>query len=140
MHARIGAPVEEAIAKCQAYAAYANDNYMPFLWKFYKGSRATLFSLLDHVNLVSTSQDNNVFHSLEFLRSHRKSNAEWLDISSGSPDGSPLVISWISDKWWKLVTGCANRRCSPERVNRRQFEVCVFSQIMNELKAGRPMH
>jgi hypothetical protein len=77
-----------------------------------------------------------VFHSLEFLREHRKSNAEWLDITSGSPDGASLAIGWIPEKWWKLVTGCANRRCSPKRVNRRQFEVCVFSQIMSELKVG----
>ena len=96
------------------------------------GSRATLFSLLEHVTLVSTTQNDDVCKALEFIREHQRSTAEWLEL----PTDSPPDLSCVSEKWWKLVTGSTSHKHSPTRVNRRQFEACVFSQILNELKAA----
>ena len=59
-----------------------------------------------------------------------------IDITEGGPDGKPLNITWIPEKWWKLVTETSNRKNTPTHVDRRQFEVCLFSQVMTELKAG----
>ncbi len=47
-----------------------------------------------------------------------------------------LDLSWVPDKWWKLVTGSLNRNRMPAKVDRRHFEVCLFSQIVGELKSG----
>lgn len=38
--------------------------------------------------------------------------------------------------WWRLVTGQRPRDEIPKRLHRRHFELCVFSQLMAELKSG----
>src|SRR5436190_198589 len=56
-------------------------------------------------------------------------------------DGKPTLVpvldlSWVPDGWWRLLTDEPRREGIPDRVNRRHFEACVFSQLMLELKAG----
>jgi Tn3 transposase DDE domain len=48
----------------------------------------------------------------------------------------PLDLWWVSDKWWKLVTRSSNPNRIPTKVERRHFDVCLFSQIVGELKPG----
>lgn len=45
-------------------------------------------------------------------------------------------MSWVNDLWWRLLTGHSTRKDCPEKINRRNFEACVFYQIMYELKSG----
>jgi len=144
LSAVVGEQPERVIQDCQAYTAYAGDNYAPFLWRFYKSHRQALFEWLDQVRLVSTSQDTSLTAALDFLRAHRYSKAERVsalqgtggDENGGAPQLSPLDLSWIPDKWGKLVTGMGRRDVPPAQVDRRHFEVCVFSQVMWELKSG----
>ncbi|MGH9901778.1 MAG: DUF4158 domain-containing protein, partial [Pyrinomonadaceae bacterium] len=78
LSAVVGEQPERVIQDCQAYTAYAGDNYAPFRWRFYKSHRQTLFEWLDQVRLVSTSQDTSLTAALDFLRAHRVSRAEWV--------------------------------------------------------------
>ena len=131
MQARVGEHPETILDDCLAYTAYAENNYFPFLWRFYKSHRRTLFELLEHLRLTSTSQDTAVEAAVAFLRTHRASTRDWLELPT-----PPLDLAWVPDKWWKLVTGTSNRTLAPQRVDRRHFEVCVFSQVMTELLSG----
>ena len=45
-------------------------------------------------------------------------------------------LSWIPDKWWYLVTGQKRRQNIPEKIDRHQFEICLFSELVNELKCA----
>ena len=56
MQALVGEHPGTILDDCLAYTAYAENNYFPFLWRFYKSRRQTLFGLLDHLRLSSTSQ------------------------------------------------------------------------------------
>jgi len=150
----VGNQTETIIEDCQAYTAYMGNNYAPFLWHFYKSHRQTLYQWLDQVRLVSTSQDTSLETALDFLRTHRYSKANRISalhtssvVESESGNGTtydshnashpqPLDLSWIPDKWWKLVTGISRRDVTPTQVDRRHFEVCLFSQVMWELKSG----
>lgn len=143
MRALVGDQPESVIDTCQAYTAYADNNYAPFLWQFYKSHRQALFALLDHVELVSTSHDTSLTGALAFLREHRTSKGDWLKLPppvEKKPDDelstSSLALSWVTDKWWKLITGYSNREMPPSQIDRRHFEVCVFSQMLWELKSG----
>jgi TnpA family transposase len=82
MEAIIGEDVDDIIERCEAHQAYAGNNYFPFLPRFYKNYRSTLFNFIESIKLISTSQDRSV------------------------------------------------------EVDRRYFEICLFSQIMQELKSG----
>jgi hypothetical protein len=131
MSAVVGDQTDAILTDCLAYTAYANNNYYPLLWPFYTSHRQTLFTLLDQLPLRSTSQDTTVEDALAVLRTHRTTKRDWLDLST-----TPFDLSWVSDKWWRLVTGTTVRTRTTHRVNRRHFEVCVFSQVMTELQSG----
>src|SRR5262245_59439945 len=51
-------------------------------------------------------------------------------------DVGHLTLTWIPEKWWPLVTGRTQRTARVAKVDRRYFEVCLFSQIWMELKSG----
>lgn len=122
----------EVIEQCEAHQAFAGNNYCPFLWRFYVSHRATLFRLLSVLRLESTSQDQTLIEALAFLREHETSRGEWVTLEGGVT----LDLSWAPDVWWRLITGEARRDLPPRRINRRHFEVRVFSQLMWELKSG----
>jgi len=44
-------------------------------------------------------------------------------------------LDWVPDTWWRLVTGEVKRQ-PVERVHRRFLELCVFTQMMWDLKSG----
>ncbi len=75
--------------------------------------------------------------ALRFLRENEPKTGEWLPFPEPDPNGAPrLDLSWMSEAWWRLVTEQRNRDEPPGRLNRRHFEVCVFSQLLQELKSG----
>ncbi|MDP9314179.1 MAG: Tn3 family transposase [Chloroflexota bacterium] len=132
----------EVLQHCDAYLAHAGNNYVPFLWRFYRSHRATLFRILKLITLRSTSQDQSVAQAIQFLLDHEHSTGDWLtvireEVLPRRIVKTPLLsLSWVPDAWWRLLTHQHHRHPFPERVNRRHFEVCVFSQILSELKSG----
>ena len=48
----------------------------------------------------------------------------------------PFDLSWVGEKWWPLLTGRTAREPAPAEVDRRYFEICLFTQVVNELKSG----
>ena len=131
MHAVVGDQAEQILQDCETHAAYVDDNYSSLLWRFYKTPPGP-FELLDEIRLATTSRDTAVQDALAFLRSNWTSRCDWLELDPHKP----LDLSWAADKWWKLVTGSSNRNRIPTQVDRRHFEVCLFSQVVGELKSG----
>lgn len=123
-----GLDTEDSIQRCEAYEAFAGDNYAPFLWRFHKSHRSVLFRLLDSIELKSTSSDKSTEAAIQFIMSHRSSKADRL----GTED---LDLSWVSVKWWQVLSERQKQK-NDGTVDRRHFEVCVFSQIVHELKSG----
>jgi TnpA family transposase len=122
-----GDDTERSIERCEEHAAYADDNYSPFLWQFHKGHRAVLFRLLENIELASTSTDKGTEALIRFIIEHRTSKAARVTVEG-------LHLDWVSTKWWKTL--CSKEFPSRESVDRRHFEVCVFSHIVHELKSG----
>jgi hypothetical protein len=136
--AALGEQSDEVLQYCAAYQAYTGNNYTPFLWRFCVSHRATLFRLLAVLPLDSTSQDTALLDALHFLQQHEQSRGDWLplDNTGTAKNETPLDLSWIPEMWWRGVTGETRVEATPSRLNRRQFEICVFSQLMWELKSG----
>lgn len=139
----IGNRSQEVLEHCEAHIAYVGNNYFPFLPKFYKSHRATLFQFLSVVPLHSSTQDNSLQEAAEFIKTHRGSCRPWLPTIQIENQGTPeeyqiqlLNLSWIPHKWWYLVTGQCHRHPYPPQMNRQYFELCVFSHILLELKSG----
>jgi TnpA family transposase len=130
----IGDRSDLLLEQCEAHEALADDNYALFLWRCYASHRKTLFDLWQVLPVYATSQDTQVMDALAFVLEHQHSLKEWLPVNVA--DTARLNLSWVPEKFWKLVTGEAKRTPYPQHVNRRHFEVCVFSQLRRELKAG----
>jgi len=139
----IGEQSEEVLKQCEEHLAYAGNTYQQFLWPSYKSHRAMLFRLLSVVTFRATTQDTSMEAALRFLRAAQASRGDWLVTVEISEEGTPeeqrlelLDLSWVPDVWWKLISGTSRRVRCPDRVQRRHFEVCVFSQLMWDLKSG----
>lgn len=134
---------DEVLTDCEAHAAHIGNNYYSFLWKYYKSHRVTLFNVLKNITLHSTNQDISLEKALEFLKINEAVRKDWLDSVKIENKGKPsentvqlLDLSWISDDWWKLITGYSTRNIYPDKINRRNFEICIFTQILWDLKSG----
>lgn len=134
----LGDEGDAVLEHCAAYQAYTGNNYTPFLWRFYVSHRATLLRLLAVLPLESTSQDTALLDALRFVQGQARSRSEWLALGNEGTekDGPALDLSWVPELWWRGVTGETRLDATPYRLNRRQFEICVFSQLMGELKSG----
>jgi TnpA family transposase len=143
----IGAVLEpdadRILSQCEAHEATSGRNYLPFLTRFYSHQRSVLFRFLERVDLVSTSPSTGTLDAVVFLLAHKADRHDWLPIVRDEPrgDGSteqvPLVdLSIVTDKWWPVVTGSKNMKTPATRVLRRPFELCVLTEVMQDLRSG----
>jgi hypothetical protein len=133
----------EVLEDCETHLAFVTNTYYPFLRKFYGSHRALLFKFLNTVRLRSSHQDTALEAPITFLQASEARTGDWLPICAvekrrgEEPRHLPLVdLSWMSDVWWRIVSGQSKRTPLPVRVDRRHFEICVFSQILWDLKTG----
>ncbi|MEO1669282.1 MAG: Tn3 family transposase [Cyanobacteria bacterium J06631_2] len=134
----LGENPDQLLTECEAHLAYTGNNYYPFLWRFYRSHRAILFQILKQVKLRSTTQDKSIETSIQFLVDHQGSRKDWLDAvkTEDNQKVQLLDLDWIPQKWWQLITNQKTKKSYPDTINRRYFEMCVFSQVMWELKSG----
>ena len=141
----IGDKGNAVLEDCETHLAYSGNNFYPFLWRHFKSHRSILFKILQVIKLLSTSEDKLMEQAIEFLQAHQHSRADWIPTVRIEKRGKlkadwttiPLVdLSWVPDPWWRWISPKYKREPFPEEIHRRHFEVCVFSQIMLELKSG----
>jgi len=120
------------LEQCQTHAALAHHNHLPFLWSLFQPHRSALFAVIEEVGLIAPGGDKSLEQAVAFLQRHWRSRQEWL----AAAGGEGLDLSWIPDRWWKLVTGRDSRTREVCRVSRRSFELCVFTRLAEGLKSG----
>ena len=118
--------VEEMIQSCDHIIACNSKQHHPLLWKYFKVRRSALFDVLENVQLGSSTQNEQLIKALKFLISHRYKRLETLQ----APED--LNLSFISETWHQLVYEGPQKRI----LNRRFFEVCIFTYISYELHSG----
>lgn len=142
MEALLLPDADTILEHCEAHAALAAHNHLPFLARFYRGRRRMFLRFLETVPLVSTSQDRRIEESITFLLKHRAHRLPTLRVTEDEKTAAgrrlrPRIdLSFIPPAWWPLVTGQNGRDTMPTTVDRRAFELCVFTQVMIELKSG----
>jgi TnpA family transposase len=143
----IGAVLEpdadRILAQCEAHEATSGRNYLPFLTCFFSHRRAVLFRFLERIDLVSTSPDSSTTDAIAFLLKHKGDHHDWLPVvkdeirGDGSAERVPLVdLSIVTEKWWPVVTGSKSLNTPATRVLRRPFELCVLTEVMQDLRSG----
>ncbi|MGK7897742.1 MAG: DUF4158 domain-containing protein, partial [Xenococcus sp. (in: cyanobacteria)] len=134
----LGENPDQLLSECESHLAYTGNNYYPFLWRFYRSHRAILFQILKQIKLRSTTQDKSIEASIQFLIDYQGSRKVEIDAVKIEDNQTVqlLDLDWIPQKWWQLITKQKTKKSYPDSINRRYFEMCVFSQVMWELKSG----
>jgi TnpA family transposase len=134
---------ERILAQCEAHEATSGRNYLPFLARFYSHQRAVLFRFLERIQLVSTSPDMSTIDGIAFVLAHKGDRHESISVvrdqtrEDGSTEQVPLVgLSMVTEKWWPVVTGNKNPNIPVSRVMRRPAEICVLTEVMQDLRSG----
>lgn len=137
-----GDPGLRVLDDCEDHLAYAGNNYFSFIWRHLKSSRADLIKILETLKFKSTNQNRGLEQAVLFLVKHKMKKSEWISIRDltefTNADGEMPTIdfSWVPEKWWRWICPHQRRNVPLEKIHRRHFEACVFSQIWLELKSG----
>ncbi len=139
----IGDDLAELRKQCDEHLVCVNNNIIPFLSSPYKSKRANFFRFLETVSLKTTTSDTILEEAIAFLLRHKKAKQERISVGTtgkntqGEESYRPLLeLSWIPERWWKGVTGKARRSAKVQTVDRRSFELCMFSCVMFALNSG----
>lgn len=120
------------IVQCDEHAAFAGNNYLPFMLKPYTDKRALLHQCLEVLELQSSSQDETLVRAITWIREWRTVRREYIELSH-LPDGIDLK-RWLPDAWYRLIAAT-----SPEgesRVHRKYLELFICMSIMKDLQSG----
>jgi len=121
----------------RVHAEFGGKNECRFMWQHFKSRRNELFRILVKLRMVATSQDKSFERALAFVLANHRRHADWLALGGkGEVSLTPEDLDWLPEKWWKLVTGESGDKAVPTQVNRRQLEVCVCRQLVQELKSA----
>jgi TnpA family transposase len=120
--------VEQLLAECAAMSIHNGNNYLPLLPKIYRGSRQVLFRLLTTLEIVPANEDRTLSSALDLLRT----------LFPARSDCIPATISleFASELWQRTVLMEQGKRKKKRVFVRRLFEMCVFTYLARELKAG----
>ena len=120
--------------ECEEHLAYAGNNYLPFMLRPFRAKRSLLYNCLEMLEFQSTSSDPLSMELIRLLKETRRLKVESLDLESLAPNlvGTLRSTRWIPEKWRALVYLDANA----QQVNRKYFELAVFTLIKQELKSG----
>lgn len=105
----MGDRAQTILEQCEALLNYSGHNYYWFLEDFYKGQRAGLFRMLEVLPIRSSTQEQSLETTIQFLRKHRDTRSSKLSTVLEQVDGTRpaklLDLDWMPQNWWYLVTG-----------------------------------
>src|SRR3546814_15331613 len=78
----LGDDPEQWIIQCDEHAAFAGNNYLPFMLKPYGDKRALLYQCLDVLELQSSSQDDTLVRAIAWIREWRTARREQIGRAS----------------------------------------------------------
>lgn len=130
----LGPDVQELLQRCEEHVALSASNHFRLLPKCFGHPRQALLALLENLPLSSTSQNRSMIDAIAFVLANQNVRAPNVSVS-GNDQREPLDLGFVSDGWWSLVTGLKTRSTASQ-IDRRLFELCVVTQVANDLKSG----
>jgi TnpA family transposase len=121
--------VDKLSADHEALSAHHGNNYAPLMERFYRSSRAGMFTMLEVLKLEATTADRSLLNAVAFIRANRSRTA---DTVPDNFEGAPLDVSFAAEMWQRIL----HERRRPTRLVRRHLEICVFSYLAAELRSG----
>ncbi|MEM1244283.1 MAG: hypothetical protein AAGG80_05620, partial [Pseudomonadota bacterium] len=98
---QFGGKLSELMEACRKHLGLTGDKHFGWVLNPYRNKRRLLFNLLDNLSVFSTSEDKSIETALRFIKHHRSSHKDWIDITDG--DEIPIDLTLLSQQWFKLV-------------------------------------
>jgi len=140
--AGLGADPEKVVKRCDEHSALVGGDHLRFLPDAFRHPRTALLLLLEKLEIASTTSDKRLENAISFIVAHKARPTGALAVArqERAKDGSlqhvPILdLSFVPDRWWRLVTGLKNRDVVPTHVDHRLLELCVITEVANELKS-----
>ena len=126
--------IDASIEACEQYLAYADDNDLPLMLKYYQVKRHTMFRLLKQIEIKSASKDVLVEKLVEFILAHQRSHGEYVEINPEEFNN----LEWLDDQWFQFITEGKTKRCTNQirTVNKQKLELAVFRFAMDEINCA----
>lgn len=119
--------IDELTRTCEKIIACNSTNHYSLLWTYFKPRRSAIFNAFETISLGSSTQNSNLMRAFEFLISNRHKRSETLEAPAD------LNLNFVSDAWKQLVY---EGRSKDNILNRRFFEICIFTYLSYELNSG----
>jgi len=113
------------LEQCEQVSAHHGDRYQQFLKQFYGSHRRALFRVLKTLDFRSTTSDQALITSVNFILAHEQNPKTYLEAT--------IDLPFASAKWLRTVMV---RRKRKSWFRRQHLEACVFSCMADELKSG----
>jgi hypothetical protein len=89
-------PIESLQEEYSTAKNWTGNNYLPLLWRHYKGNRPVLFRAIKALQVTSATQDNSLIEVWNLLCDPSNRRADWM------PVGSEL-LHFASARWRTLL-------------------------------------
>lgn len=109
----------------QQVAAYHNKNFLPLLWKSFKGNRAAVLNLVELLDIRSGTEDTDMIEALGFILSYRDSRKHTVPYETD--------LDFMTDRWLNYVETNDN---GVRVLKRRELEIAVLFYVADGLKSG----
>ena len=126
--------IDASIEACEQYLAYADDNDLPLMLKYYQIKRHTMFRLLKQIEIKSATKDVLVEKLVEFILVHQRSHGEYIEINPEEFSN----LEWLDDQWFQFVTEDKTKRYTNQirTINKQKLELAVFRFAMDEINCA----
>ena len=114
---------DQVSEQCATVSAWHGDNVLPLLWPIHAHTRSLLFGLLEQLEIKATTQDRSLEQALALMIAQRHSRH---DEVVGVPD-----LGFASQRWNSYM-----KKGRSTGIDRRAFEVCVFTYVAHGLQTG----
>lgn len=126
--------IDASIEACEQYLAYADDNDLPLMLKYYQAKRHTMFRLLKQIEIKSASKDVLVEKLVEFILVHQRSHGDYVEINPEEFRN----LEWLDDQWFQFITEGKTKRYTNQirTVNKQKLELAIFRFAMDEINCA----
>ena len=127
---------EILIENCEEHLAFAGNNYLPFMLKYYKTSRSLLLDCLKILDIRSATNDQLTINLLKYLFELRNRKSSYIRPEEFEAlIGYKLNSNWMPEKWRKQIVAKGIDGTKDIFYNRRYLELCIMNIVKQELSS-----
>ena len=95
---QFGGKICELIEECRKHQGLTGDKHFSWILKPYNNRRRLLFNLLENLDIFSTTEDKSIENALRFIKQHRSSHKDWIEITDY--DKIPVDLNLLSQQFF----------------------------------------